>query len=45
MGRGKLLADGTVNELISTLDVKEGQTPTLEDLFLRLTGSSDEVLE
>lgn len=40
MGRGKLLADGTVQELIKSL-----AAPTLEDLFLRLTGSSDEVLE
>jgi ABC-2 type transport system ATP-binding protein len=40
MGRGKLLADGTVQELITSL-----AAPTLEDLFLRLTGSSDEILE
>ena len=46
MGRGKLLADGTVTELLSTLPKSEsGSPPTLEDLFLRLTGSSEEVLE
>ena len=46
MARGKLLADGTVNDLLSTLprDVR-GTPPTLEDLFLQLTGSSEEVLE
>lgn len=41
MGRGKLLADGTVKELVSPL----GAHATLEDLFLKLTGSSEEVLE
>ncbi len=45
MGRGKLLADGTVSELLATLPRKEGSPATLEDLFLQLTGSSDEVLE
>ncbi len=45
MGRGRLLADGSVNDLVSGLDVREGRAPTLEDLFLKLTGSSDEVLE
>lgn len=45
MGRGRLLADGAVRDLTATLDVKEGQPATLEDLFLKLTGSSDEVLE
>ena len=46
MARGKLLANGTVNDLLSTLprDVR-GTPPTLEDLFLQLTGSSEEVLE
>ncbi len=46
MGRGKLLADGTVAELLSTLPrTGSGAAPTLEDLFLQLTGSSEEVLE
>ncbi|MDP2344640.1 MAG: ABC transporter ATP-binding protein [Deltaproteobacteria bacterium] len=50
MGRGKLLADGTVSELLSTLPRTDragaaGAMPTLEDLFLQLTGSSEEVLE
>ena len=45
MGRGKLLADGTVKALVGGLDVKEGEIATLEDLFLQLTGSSEEVLE
>ena len=46
MGRGKLLANGTVSELLSTLPRAEsGAPPTLEDLFLQLTGSSEEVLE
>jgi ABC-2 type transport system ATP-binding protein len=46
MGKGKLLADGTVPDLVQSLPVGAGGTPaTLEDLFLKLTGSSDEVLE
>jgi ABC-2 type transport system ATP-binding protein len=45
MGRGKLLADGTVRELLAQARRDDGATPTLEDLFLALTGSSDEVLE
>lgn len=44
MGRGRLLADGAVKDLTAGLDV-EGRTATLEDLFLKLTGSSEEVLE
>jgi ABC-2 type transport system ATP-binding protein len=40
MGRGKLVADGTVPELMSRLPSASG---TLEDLFIALTGSSDEV--
>jgi ABC-2 type transport system ATP-binding protein len=45
MGRGRLLADGGVKDLVAGLDLKDGQPATLEDLFLKLTGSSDEVLE
>jgi len=45
MGRGRLLADGKVADLVATLDVKDGRSATLEDLFLKLTGSSEEVLE
>ncbi len=45
MGRGKLLADGAVDALVKDLVVEEGRAPTLEDLFLKLTGSSEEVLE
>jgi ABC-2 type transport system ATP-binding protein len=45
MGRGRLLADGKVADLVGTLDVKDGRSATLEDLFLKLTGSSEEVLE
>jgi ABC-2 type transport system ATP-binding protein len=40
MGRGKLVADGTVPELKAKLPSANG---TLEDLFIALTGSSDEV--
>lgn len=45
MGKGRLVADGTVAELKSRLP-SAGPTsppPTLEDLFIALTGSSDEV--
>jgi ABC-2 type transport system ATP-binding protein len=45
MGRGKLLADGTVGDLVKDLVVDEDRAATLEDLFLKLTGSSEEVLE
>jgi ABC-2 type transport system ATP-binding protein len=45
MGRGRLLADGSVAELVGRLPPREGQRATLEDLFLALTGSSEEVLE
>lgn len=45
MGRGRLLANGTVAELTGSLPREDGAPATLEDLFLRLTGSSDEVLE
>jgi ABC-2 type transport system ATP-binding protein len=45
MGRGRLLADGAVSDLVGGLDVAEGRQATLEDLFLKLTGSSEEVLE
>jgi ABC-2 type transport system ATP-binding protein len=40
MGKGKLVADGTVKELVAKLP---GEQRTLEDLFIALTGSSDEV--
>jgi ABC-2 type transport system ATP-binding protein len=45
MGRGRLLADGSAADLVATLDVQDGMAATLEDLFLQLTGSSEEVLE
>jgi ABC-2 type transport system ATP-binding protein len=45
MGRGRLLADGAVAELVARLRVRDGERATLEDLFLQLTGSSEEVLE
>ena len=45
MGRGRLLADGSAADLVATLDVQDGMAATLEDLFLKLTGSSEEVLE
>jgi ABC-2 type transport system ATP-binding protein len=45
MGRGRLLADGPVAELVGRLPARDGQRATLEDLFLQLTGSSEEVLE
>jgi hypothetical protein len=45
MGRGRLLADGSAADLVATLDVQDGKAATLEDLFLKLTGSSEEVLE
>jgi ABC-2 type transport system ATP-binding protein len=45
MGKGKLVGDGTVNELKARLPAAgpSGAAPTLEDLFIALTGSSDEV--
>ena len=45
MGRGRLLADGSVADLKGSLQGQNGAAPTLEDLFLHLTGSSEEVLE
>ena len=45
MGRGRLLADGAVAELVARVPVRDGERATLEDLFLQLTGSSEEVLE
>jgi ABC-2 type transport system ATP-binding protein len=45
MGRGRLLADGSVADLVGGLPLRDGQRATLEDLFLQLTGSSEEVLE
>jgi ABC-2 type transport system ATP-binding protein len=44
MGKGKLVADGTVPELLARLPAQDGaEPPTLEDLFIALTGTSDEV--
>jgi ABC-2 type transport system ATP-binding protein len=45
MGKGKLVADGTVAELQAKLPHvgASGAAPTLEDLFIALTGASDEV--
>jgi ABC-2 type transport system ATP-binding protein len=45
MGRGRLVADGTVQELRARLPTagEGGGPPTLEDLFIALTGASDEV--
>jgi ABC-2 type transport system ATP-binding protein len=44
MGKGKLVANGTVAELKARVPHAEGTAaPTLEDLFIALTGSSDEV--
>jgi ABC-2 type transport system ATP-binding protein len=43
MGKGRLVADGTVAELKAKAPSKDGGTPTLEELFIALTGSSDEV--
>lgn len=47
MGRGKLVGNGTVEELKARLPAGAagGAPPTLEDLFIALTGSSDEVSE
>lgn len=47
MGKGRLVADGTVDELKAKLPHvgASGTPPTLEDLFIALTGSSDEVSE
>jgi ABC-2 type transport system ATP-binding protein len=43
MGKGKLVANGTVDELKARVPHANGVPPTLEDLFIALTGSSDEV--
>ena len=44
MGKGRLLADGSVSELMAKLPARtEGAAATLEDLFIALTGTSDEV--
>lgn len=46
MRQGRLVADGTVAELMSRVDEGEGGVaPTLEDLFIALTGASDEVTD
>ncbi|MBM4282075.1 MAG: ABC transporter ATP-binding protein [Deltaproteobacteria bacterium] len=45
IARGRLLADGAVSELVARVPAHAGQRATLEDLFLQLTGSSEEVLE
>ncbi len=46
MGQGKLVADGTVAELMTMLPPKNEQDAwTLEDLFIALTGHSDEVAD
>lgn len=43
MGKGKLVADGTVDELKAKVPHTADGPPTLEDLFIALTGASDEV--
>jgi ABC-2 type transport system ATP-binding protein len=44
MGKGKLVADGTVDDLLRRMPPSaSGEPHTLEDLFIALTGSSDEV--
>jgi ABC-2 type transport system ATP-binding protein len=43
MGKGRLVAHGTVAQLKARLPQENGAVPTLEDLFIALTGSSDEV--
>jgi ABC-2 type transport system ATP-binding protein len=40
INRGKLIAVGTLPELMADLELKTGQTGTLESLFLALTGKS-----
>lgn len=45
MGKGRLVADGTVEALKARLPHIDGVAPTLEDLFIALTGSSEEVFE
>jgi ABC-2 type transport system ATP-binding protein len=40
INRGKLIAMGTLSELMKALEDKTGQTGTLEALFLALTGKS-----
>jgi ABC-2 type transport system ATP-binding protein len=45
IGRGRLLADGAVSDLVARVPTSDGRRATLEDLFLQLTGSSEEVLE
>jgi ABC-2 type transport system ATP-binding protein len=38
--KGKLIAAGTLSELMTSLELETGQTGTLESLFLALTGKS-----
>ena len=45
MGQGQKVADGTVAELKSLLPHQVAADATLEDLFLALTGQSEEVSE
>ena len=45
MGKGRLVADGTVDELKAKMPAPSGGAPTLEDLFIALTGTSDEVTD
>jgi ABC-2 type transport system ATP-binding protein len=46
MRQGELVADGTVEELRARIGaLPDGGQPTLEDLFLALTGGSDEVTD
>jgi ABC-2 type transport system ATP-binding protein len=46
MRTGALVADGTVEELRRLMPpAADGAPPTLEDLFIALTGRSDEVSE
>ena len=40
VNRGKLIAMGTLSELMTALEEETGQTGTLESLFLTLTGKS-----
>jgi ABC-2 type transport system ATP-binding protein len=46
MGQGRLVGDGTVAELKARVPhASDGASPSLEELFLALTGTSDEVSE
>jgi ABC-2 type transport system ATP-binding protein len=46
MGQGRLVGDGTVSELKARIpQSSDGSPPSLEELFLALTGRSDEVSE